>query len=97
MHFRGKIEIINKLKKKIPYILLPQVNNYTHSGIYFIFPMCIYIFLNFQNWPHIRTELLLVIFSPKSEAFFLTFSFIKVINRRVPRDLLVVEKEMVLK
>lgn len=62
-----------------------------------LFFLCVHIFLNFQNWPHIRIELLLVIFSPKSEAFFLTFSFIKVINHWVPRDLLVVEKEMVLK
>lgn len=96
VHFRGKIEMIKKLKKKYFTSYCPKLI-IINIVVYILFFLCVYIFLNFKNWPHIRTELLLVIFSPKSEAFFLTFSFLKVINHRVPRDLLVVEKEMVLK
>lgn len=95
-HFRGKIEIMKKSKKKYFTSYQPKLM-IVNIVVCILFFLCVHIFLNFQNWPHIRIELLLVIFSPKSEAFFLTFSFIKVINHWVPRDLLVVEKEMVLK
>lgn len=90
-----KIEIIKKSKKKYFTSYHPKLM-IINIVVYILFFLCVYVVPNFQNWSHIRTELLLVIFT-QDQAFFLTFSFLNVINHWVPRDLLVVEKETVLK
>lgn len=57
-----------EVKEKILQDLPLRVNDYKHISVYLFFFLCVYIFLNFQNWDHIRTVLLLFFF-PKLKYF----------------------------
>lgn len=84
-----------EVKEKILQILSLRVNDYKHIGIIFFFSCVFVFFLIFKT--RIISEQCFFFSFPQVEVVCVTFSYIMILNYSMPRDLLVTEKEMMLK
>lgn len=84
-----------EVKEKILQILSLRVNDYKHTGVYIFFSCVFVFFLIFKT--RIISEQCFFFSFPQVEVVFVTFSYIMILNYSMPRDLLVTEKEMMLK